>query len=234
MTLRLPKLRLLLPLLFVLLTPLTVSAAAPAQAPQPGVDYVEIEGGRPFAAKPGRIEVVEVFGYTCPHCAHFEPLLAEWKKKQPADVQLVQLAAPFGGYWIPYAKAFYAAQVLGVAERSHGAMFKALHDEHSLPISGATADEIATFYAGHKIAAPRFIEVFNGDDVARRMQAATDFIQRSGVESTPSLIVAGKYRVIGKSFDDLLRVTDALIARERAAMNTAAPAAEADTTPPAP
>ena len=38
----------------------------------------------------------------------------------------------------------------------------------------------------------------------------------SGVEGTPTVIVDGKYRVLGKSYEDVLRITDALIAQERA------------------
>jgi len=46
--------------------------AAPAATPelQEGVDYVRIEAG-PLDPRAGRIEVAEVFAYTCPHCASF-------------------------------------------------------------------------------------------------------------------------------------------------------------------
>src|SRR6478609_3126004 len=73
------------------------AAAGAAETPQPGRDYVEIPGGKAWAAKPGRIEVVEVFGYTCPHCAHLEPILQPWKAKLPRDVDFVALPAAFGG-----------------------------------------------------------------------------------------------------------------------------------------
>ena len=56
-------------------------AALAQSTPQAGRDYVEIPGGQAWAARPGRIEVAELFGYTCPHCAHFEPLLAQWKQR---------------------------------------------------------------------------------------------------------------------------------------------------------
>jgi thiol:disulfide interchange protein DsbA len=132
---------------------LAANAPAKAAVSTPiveGVDYVVIEDGKPFAPVKGKVEVVEVFGYTCPHCAHFEPTVSAWKAKRTKDVNFVPLAAPFGGYWMPYAKAFYSAQELGAAGRTHAAVFKALHEDHALPINGATVDELATFYAAFR------------------------------------------------------------------------------------
>jgi len=192
--------------------------AAPAgPAPEAGVDYVEIEGGKPFAAVKGKVEVVEVFGYTCPHCAHFEPQVAAWRAKQPADVNFVPLAAPFGGYWNPYAQAFYTAQSMKLLGKTHEAMFSALHEQHRLPIQNASTDEIAGFYAQYGANRQAFAAAMAGPATAKAMERAKAFIMAAGVDGTPSLVVAGKYRVTTqKGFDDMLRVADHLVARERA------------------
>jgi thiol:disulfide interchange protein DsbA len=208
--------RLLLTLL--LLVPAAALAAdAPASQPlQEGVDYVVIADGKPFAAPvKGKVEVVEVFGYTCPHCAHFEPQVAAWRARRK-DVNFVPLAAPFGGYWTPYAKAFYTSQELGVAARTHDAVFKAVHETGTLPRNNPSVGELATFYAGYGVDPARFTQVFDGPQVQARMDNARAFIQRSGVEGTPTLVVNGKYRIIGgRGFDDVLRIADALVAREK-------------------
>ncbi|GAB3346613.1 thiol:disulfide interchange protein DsbA/DsbL [Marilutibacter aestuarii] len=200
-------------------------------APVAGTDYVEIAGGQPYAPAMGKIEVVEVFGYTCPHCAHFEPLFESWTAKQPADVKVVALAAPFGGYWEPYARAFYAAEALGVLEQSHAAMFNAIHVDRSMPAPPTVAsnDQIAAFYTKHGVDPKKFASTMDSFAVNAKLKRVGQFLARSGVESTPDLIVNGKYRVIGgNSFEDRLRITDHLVAMERAAMATApaAPAAE--------
>lgn len=211
--------RLALALMFLLPPGLTAAAAPVASAPAlvAGVDYLEIPDGAAFAPAPGRVEVVEVFGYTCGHCANFEPELRAWVAKLPQDVQFTAVAAPFGGYWIPYAKAYYAAQSVGLAEATHEAMFEALHVEHSLPVSGPTPEEIAGFYARHGADAAKFVAAMSSPEVEAAMERAQGFIRRSGVDGTPSLVVNGKYRVIGgKTYADLLRITGALIARERA------------------
>ncbi|QOY62488.1 thiol:disulfide interchange protein DsbA/DsbL [Lysobacter sp. H21R4] len=199
--------------------PLLACAAPPApDALVAGTDYAVIPDGKPFETRPGKIEVVEVFGYTCPHCANFEPALQEWKQRQKPDVNVVSVPAPFGGYWIPYAQAFYAAQSMNLVERTHRDLFRAIHQEHRLPIGGATPQVIAKFYAGYGVDADDFAAAMTGKPVQEKLVAARDFLARSEVEGTPTLIVAGKYRVMGKSSDDVLRITDALVNRERAAL----------------
>jgi thiol:disulfide interchange protein DsbA len=188
-------------------------------APIAGTDYVEIAGGQPFAPAAGKIEVVEVFGYTCPHCAQFEPIIKAWKARQPADVRVTPVAAPFGGYWMPYARAFYTAEALGLVEKTHDAMFRAVHLERSLPVQDASNEQIAAFYAKFGADPKKFANTMSSFSIDAKMKRATQFLTRSGVDSTPDLIVNGKYRVIGgNSFDDRLRITDHLVAMERAAM----------------
>lgn len=201
--------------------------ARPLQGPPPvaGKDYVEIPGGTPFEPAAGKVEVVEVFGYTCPHCASFEPLLQGWKTQQPADVKVVAVPAAFGGYWVPYAKAYYAAESLGLLEKTHQAMFNAIHVERALPVQPLpTNEQIAAFYAKHGANAQQFASTMESFSVNAKLKRAMQFITRSGVDATPMLVVAGKYRVTGQGFEDTLRIAEHLIARERAA---AAPAASA-------
>lgn len=204
-------------LLATVLLALVAPALASVAAPVAGEDYVEIPGGQPFAPSTGRIEVAEVFGYVCPHCAHFEPILAAWQRKQPADVQLSRIPAPFGGYWAPYARAYFAAEQLGVAGKTHQAMFDALHAEHTLPIQNVSLDELAAFYARFGVKPEAFAQAIRGPKVDAQIKRSADFLTRCEIDQTPTLVVAGRYKVIGgRSFDDFLRIADWLVARERA------------------
>ena len=208
----------LLPLLSLLLALFIASTPpASAQTPAAGVDYVEIPGGQPFAPFANGVEVVEMFGYTCIHCANFEPRLQEWKRKLPADVHFKPVPVALAGFWVPYARAYFAAESLGVVDKTHAAMFKALHQEGSLPIQNASASEIASFYAKHGVDPARFVAAMNSPQVAAKVEQANQFAMRSGIEGTPTLVVNGKYRVMGRNFDDTLRTAEYLIARERAA-----------------
>lgn len=215
----------------------TPGPIVPPTGPEPvvGTDYVEVAGGQPFQPGSGQIEVAEVFGYTCPHCATFEPMIDAWQAKLPADVKFTPIAAPFGGYWLPYAKAFYTAESMGLLRKTHTPMFNALHIDQSLPIQGVTDEQIAAFYAKYGADAKQFQSTMSSFAVDAKLKRAAQFLQRTGVEATPTIIVNGKYRVVGKGPDDALRIAEHLIARERAANATTgpAPAAPADPASPA-
>ncbi|SDR17642.1 thiol:disulfide interchange protein DsbA/DsbL [Pseudoxanthomonas sp. CF125] len=199
-------------LLLLALLPLSAFAADPVA----GVDYVEIADGKPYAPLNGKVEVVEVFGYTCIHCAHFQPVVSAWHKKQPSWVRFTPVPAAFGGFWTPYARAYYAAAKLRVLAKTHDAMFKALHEQGSLPIQNASSNEIATWYASYGVDPQAFVAAMENPATDLLLERSKEFALATGVEFTPTLIVNGKYRVTGGSFEDTLRIADYLIARERA------------------
>ena len=189
-------------------------AALAQSTPQAGRDYVEIPGGQAWAARPGRIEVAELFGYTCPHCAHFEPLLAQWKQRQGKDVDLALVPAVYGGAWDVWARAFFAASDLGLLPRSHEAVFAAIHRDGRLP-RNPSAQELGTFFSSYGVDGDRFRAAMADPKVDARMDRAREFAIASGAEGTPTLVVNGRYRVTAASLEDALRVTDWLVARER-------------------
>lgn len=189
-------------------------AALAQSTPQAGRDYVEIPGGQAWAARPGRIEVAELFGYTCPHCAHFEPLLAQWKQRQGKDVDLTLVPAVYGGAWDVWARAFFAASDLGLLPRSHEAVFAAIHRDGRLP-RNPSAQELGTFFSSYGVDGDRFRAAMADPKVDARMDRAREFAIASGAEGTPTLVVNGRYRVTAASLEDALRITDWLVARER-------------------
>ncbi|SFL21553.1 thiol:disulfide interchange protein DsbA/DsbL [Lysobacter sp. cf310] len=202
-------------------TPAPAAAAPPAAAGGlvKGTDYELIEGGQPFAPVPGKIEVVEVFGYVCPACAQFQPMVNAWKAKQGADVHFTYVPAPFGPEWEPYARAYYVADSMGLVARSHDALIRAIHLEQSMPGEGDKPDDaaIGRFYGGYGANPQQFVASMNSFATVTKVNRGKQFMIRSGVSQTPTLVVNGKYRVIGTTFEDMLRITDILVAQERAA-----------------
>jgi thiol:disulfide interchange protein DsbA len=191
-----------------------------------GRDYAVIEGGEPWQPLNGKIEVVEVFGYICPACARFEPQFTAWKERQPADVRVTYVPAPFGPQWIPYARAFYVADAMGLVGKTHTAMFHAIHIEQSLPGEGKQPDEaaVATWYGKFGANPKQFLADMHSFGTEAKVKRGQQFMIRTQVGGTPTIVVDGKYRVTTqKSYDDVLRVTDALVARERAARGAATP-----------
>ena len=185
----------------------------------PGVDYAEIQGGQPFDPRNGKVEVVEVFGYVCPACFRFQPLISAWEKTLPADVRFTYVPAQFGPDWVPYAHAFYVSQAMGLVDKTHDALFNAIHVAGTLPGEGKKPDEaaIAKFYGRYGADPKQFADAMHSFAIDAKLARAKQFVVQSGVQGTPTLVVDGKYRVMGKSYDDMLRITNQLIAQERAA-----------------
>lgn len=210
--------------------PAAAQASADQSAPVPGVHYVELQDAQPYLPLEGRIEVVEVFGYTCPACANFEPVISSWKERQPDDVRVTQLPAPFGGAWQSFAKAYFAAESMDLAEATHKPMFNAIHRDGTL--QGASTDAIADFYASHGADGRQFAQAMESFAVSGALRRAEQFVQHAGVDSTPTMVVNGKYRVVsGQDYQDVLRIVDHLVERERAAGATDEQAAEAPAGP---
>ncbi|KLN98868.1 thiol:disulfide interchange protein, partial [Stenotrophomonas maltophilia] len=166
-----------------------------------------------------KIEVTEIFGYVCPACAAFQPLVGPWKAGLPSDVNFVYVPAMFGGTWDDYARAFYAAQTLGVQEKTHEALYAAIHSQKTLKGERGrdSVEDIAKFYAAYGVDPKQFAATMGSFAVNAKTNSAKQFAQRSQISGTPSIIVNGKYLVKGKSFPDMLRIADHLIARERGA-----------------
>jgi protein dithiol oxidoreductase (disulfide-forming) len=167
------------------------TVAAPAHAWQLGADYLLIDPRVPTSTG-DKIEVVEVFSYACPHCAHFQPFIDELKAKLPANAQLVLIPAVFNPTWEPYARAFYAAKSMGVVDKTHQALFDALHRDH-LPISDMQS--LAGFYAGFGVNAASFQSTASSFVVDSQLARGNQLVHDYGVSATPTLIVNGKYRV---------------------------------------
>lgn len=206
------RIRWLLPLLLALV-PAVPGVAAAQQAPVEGRDYVRIADGTPWEPLDGRIEVVEVFSYTCHVCDEFRPRFAAWARQQPGDVRVRHVPAAYRP-GDPFATAFFAAHALGVHDTVHAATFDAVH-RRSILARNATTGEIAAFYARLGVDPARLSAAMARPETARKVDAAHGFLRSSGVEGTPTVIINGKYRVLGRSFDDVLRITSHLVAAER-------------------
>lgn len=197
---------------FLLLLALLSAPTAAHEGHDHGPGIQPIAGGQPLQPRDGKVEVVEVFAYTCGHCANFEPALHQWVRKAPAHVRFVYLPAVYD-LNNAYARAYFAAESLGVLAQFHGAAYDAIHRHGTLPGRNASTGEIAAFAASLGIDAQRFADAMASAATDARMRAAYEFAVRSGIEGTPTLVVDGAYRVQGSSNAHTLELVDALITR---------------------
>ena len=203
--------------LLLLSLALPFAAVAPANAQVKGalvegVHYETLREPGPFGpplAK-GQHEIAEVFAYTCHHCANLAPRLEAWKAKLPKSIRVRYLPVAYD-LKDPLSRAFFASEAVNKVAVTHLATFRALHDEHTLP-RNPTDDELATFYATLGVDRKAFTAAMQGPKVAERMQAARAFSLRVGLEGTPTIVVDGRWKVLGGSLDALLDNTAALLA----------------------
>jgi len=194
----------------------TAPTTVDPNAPRLGIDYEILPAPQPTYGQ-GKIEVAEVFSYACIHCAQFQPVVDEWLKKLPKDVRYEYVPAVFQEVWENFARAYFAAKVLGIQEQTHDAVFKAVHIDHT--VKTPSLEGIADWYATQGVDRTKFLDTMNSFGVTSMVNRAKQFALRTGVDGTPTIIVAGKYRVNVNSergFDGMLATVDYLLARERA------------------
>ena len=183
-----------------------------------GKSYLAIDPPQPTRTG-DKIEVLEVFSYACPHCAHFQPYAEKLKASLPADAQFRLMPADFHPLWVAFARGFYVAKGLGLVDKTHQAMFDAIYRD-GRPMT--SLDQIADFYAGFGADKATFLStaesfVIDGD-LAHAHQMEINY----GIDSTPTLIINGKYRVVANSeqkigFDEMVEIAQFLVAKESAA-----------------
>lgn len=195
-----------------------VQASTPAAAPEGpepilGTDYFVIDPPQAMAAMPGKVEVAEVFSYTCIHCATLDKLLPAWKKSLPAEVNFVYAPMSHGAFE-PIARGFYAAQAMGLLDQTHGGMFKALAEQQK--IGRGRMDDIAALYADLGVDAEALKATATSFAVNTQISRSQRTLARWSIEGTPTIVVAGKYRVVNaaRGHEGMLQAARWLAQRE--------------------
>ena len=179
-----------------------------------GDPYTRIIPAQPTQAE-GKIEVVEVFWYGCPHCYDFEPHVEKWLESKPEDVEFRRMPGIFNKSWIPHAKAYFTAEKLGVLDKTHRALFNALHKEHKRIF---TESELKDFFISKGIDGDEFTRVFNSSEIETKFKQAFVMGQRYKITGVPAVIINGKYMTSGSlagSYENLLKTIDDLVDKER-------------------
>ncbi|HQT26054.1 MAG TPA: thiol:disulfide interchange protein DsbA/DsbL [Burkholderiales bacterium] len=156
--------------------------------PEKGKDYLDID---PPVSHQGR-ELIEFFYYGCPECLDLEPFLKDWLASRP-DVTLVRLPA-FRDAWLPLARAYYSLQMLGEEKRLRGRIYSAMQNR------GLDLDKESVLFewlGWQGIDMKKFGRLYRSREVDMKIMDSKDLATRSGISGVPSLIVAGRYLVLG-------------------------------------
>ena len=193
-------------------------AAQPAQAGA-GPPYRELATPQPTMS-PGKIEVLEIFSYGCPHCNEFYPLLNAWLAKQPKDIVVRREAVSLGRPpWVNLARAYYALKVTGDLPKLDGALFHALHEEQLQLVDEPSLADWVGKKGGD---AGKFAAAYTSFGVNNQTVQSDAMVPKYTVEGIPALIIDGRYLVLGDTHEEMLANADKAIAVTRAARKAAA------------
>ncbi len=215
-----------------LLWSLTGSAATWVE----GQHYFRVQPAQLTVVGPGKVEVAEAFSYGCPACNQFLPIMEAIEKQLPAQAQVVLVHASFNTaeQWPMFQRAFYTAQQLGLVEKTHESMFTAIWGGGPLAVvdgSGRikkpapTIEDAAKWYAQKTgVDAKKFLEASQSFGVDSNIRRAEAWMKACRVDSTPTMVINGKYRLTVRSaggVQQMIELIDWLVARELAGTTAA-------------
>lgn len=190
------------------------SAPVAAVEYKEGVAYHAITPEQPTSTKE-KIEVVELFWYGCPHCHKFEPFIERWLKSKADYVEFVRMPAILRDEWAIHARAFYAAEALGVMEKFHTPFFMAIH-AHKRKLD--TEEAIMEFFKEIGVSNDDFKKAFRSFSVDAKVRRAQELGRRYGVNGTPAVVINGKFRTDSTTcqcgFNDVLKIVDYVAEKE--------------------
>lgn len=185
---------------------LAAGSAARAQGgPVEGREYVKLTTPAPVAAPAGKIEVLEFFWYGCPHCHELEPALEAWIKTLPPDVSFQRVPVGFGAMHVAHQKLFYALESLGVVDKLHGQIFRAIQINRQRLDTEA---EQAAFVEKHGVDAAKFKDAFKSFTVATKSSRAKQLTEAYKIDGVPALGVGGRFYTAGSLAGDNRRALD--------------------------
>ncbi|GAA4351159.1 thiol:disulfide interchange protein DsbA [Variovorax defluvii] len=197
------------------LLPLISPAQAQGQAPKAGSDYAVLDKRAPVDAPAGKVEVIEFFWYSCPHCNAFEPTLEGWARKLPAHVAFRRVPVAFQASFQPQQKLYYALEAMGKVDEYQRRVFNAIHQQRQ-NLSGD--QQIIDWAAANGLDKDKFTEQYKSFSVASKIQRAKQLQDAYQVAGVPSLGIAGRWYVDGemaRSMERALQITDYLVGEAR-------------------
>lgn len=183
--------------------------------PQEGKDYRALDTKVPTEAPAGKIEVVEFFWYSCPHCNAFEPKLNAWLKKLPPDVSFRRVPVAFRDDFVPQQRLYYTLEAMGKVDQLHDKVFEAIHVKHE-PTN--REETIVAWAQKNGLDVARFRDLYNSFSVQTKARRATQLQDAYKVDGVPALGIAGRWYTDGEmagNMDNALQVVDFLVADAR-------------------
>ena len=167
-----------------------------------------------------KIEVAEVFMYSCPHCFDLEAFVNRWEETKDPGVRLVRIPAIFNELAQMHAQLYYTELFLAQSGKLkdqvafRNMVFEEFHRKGNRLTSETAIQRLFT-RAG--VSEDDFKRTWSSFEVNQAMRVAQDLARRYNVTSVPMIVVNGKYRTdAGQagSYPKLIELIDELTVRE--------------------
>lgn len=178
-------------------------AQAQAKAPKEGVEYLKLTRPAPVDAPAGKVEVVEFFGYWCPHCAKFEPAFDAWVHKVPSHIAVKRVPVAFRPDQEPLQRLYFVLEAMGKVDELHGKVFTTIHGDRQRL---GSADDVANWAAKHGVDKTKFMEFYNSFSMAGKVKRANQYAAEYALDGVPAMGVAGRYFTSGTQAGSMERV----------------------------
>lgn len=175
-----------------------------------GVDYRLLPQAQPTTKD--KIEVIEFFSYTCIHCYHLEKALHPWEKTLAKDVAFSREQIIWQSNMQPLATLFQTLKSAQLLDKLHLKVFAAFLDERRDLRQDAT---LQGFLKQNKIDAHMYAQHAKSFSVNNAVLRAQKMTKDYQVDSTPMIVVGGRYVTIAHEPKRLLQIVDALIEKVR-------------------
>ena len=200
------------------LTSLLAGTAQAQGEPVEGREYTRVQPPVPVStAAAGKVEVVEFFGYWCPHCNALEPALDAWARRLPADVVFRRIPVAFAAPQEPFQKLFYALEAMGQLDAMHRKVFAAIHGQR---LRLDKDNDLQSFSSANGLDYAKLNDTMKSFSVATKCSQAKQLASAWKIDGVPALGVQGRYMTsVGQAGgnEQALRVVEALIQKAKRA-----------------
>ncbi|MFC5473162.1 thiol:disulfide interchange protein DsbA/DsbL [Paraherbaspirillum soli] len=199
------------------------SASASPANPAAGAEYTVLDNPQP--TEPGKkVEVIEFFGYFCPHCNALEPTLESWVAKQGDKITFKRVPVAFDPRSIPEQKLYYTLEAMGQLGKMHQKVFNAIHIQRQ---RFDKDDAIIDFAVKQGLDKAKFVDTYGSFGVQTKVTQVAKLQEYYKIDGVPTIVIDGRFvtspSIVGKTagagktepelFKSTMQVMDSLVTK---------------------
>lgn len=168
---------------------ISAGASATLADPKSGSEYETLAQAQ--STSPGaKVDVIEFFSYSCPHCKVFDPLLEAWVRKNADKVSFKRVHVAFHGPDAALQRAYLSLEAMGLTEKVHPKVFVAIHEENKR----VNSDEaVFDLIEKNGVERAKFIGVYRSFGMQSAVNRSQSLVGAYEISQWPMIAVGGRY-----------------------------------------